>query len=173
MSDRDLSDRYEKIRKALAMGPTPGPWRVLEIISVLGSDMGFRSVATTDDTIICDLRDRPSGDAHLIAACDPDTIRELLAERDALRAERDELLAALRIAQRERDELQQSFDLHWRASMRAIKRWQEAHPGSDLTWPDHADLVVWLLEQLDAARDAEGRSDDAESINESAISSNS
>src|SRR5690606_35211446 len=62
--------------------------------------------------------------------------------------------------QRERDELQQSFDLHWRASMRAIKRWQEAHPGSDLTWPDHADLVVWLLEQLDAAREAEGRSDE-------------
>ena len=62
--------------------------------------------------------------------------------------------------QRERDELQQSFDLRWRASMRAIKRWQEAHPGSDLTWPDHADLVVWLLEQLDAARDAEGRSDE-------------
>src|SRR5690606_40771852 len=62
--------------------------------------------------------------------------------------------------QRELDELQQSFDLHWRASMRAIKRWQEAHPGSDLTWPDHADLVVWLLEQLDAAREAEGRSDE-------------
>lgn len=62
--------------------------------------------------------------------------------------------------QRERDELQQSFDLRWRASMRAIKRWQEAHPGSDLTWPDHADLVVWLLEQLDAAREVEGRSDE-------------
>lgn len=86
MSDRDLSDRYARIRKALAMGPTSGPWRVLEVISVLGSDMGYRSVATTDDTIICGLRDRPSGDAHLIAACDPDTIRELLAERDQLAA---------------------------------------------------------------------------------------
>jgi hypothetical protein len=41
----------------------------------------------------------------------------------------------------------QSFDLRWKADMRAIKRWQEAHPGNDLVWPDHADLVVWLLEQ--------------------------
>src|SRR5690606_9397861 len=49
-------------------------------------DMGYGSVTTTDDTIICDLRDRPSGDAHLIAACDPDTIRALLEERDQLAA---------------------------------------------------------------------------------------
>lgn len=78
------NDRYEKIRKALAKGPTPGPWGVLGIIS-FGSDMVYCSVATTDDTIICDLRDRPSGDAHLIAACDPDTIRAMLAERNVLR----------------------------------------------------------------------------------------
>ena len=31
--------------------------------------------------------------------------------------------------------------------MRAIKRWQTAHPGHELTWPDHADLVVWLSGQ--------------------------
>jgi hypothetical protein len=48
------------------------------------------------------------------------------------------------------EEHNQSFDLRWKADMRAIKRWQEAHPGNDLTWPDHADLCVWLLEQLDA-----------------------
>src|SRR5690348_5000879 len=44
-------------------------------------------------------------------------------------------------------DLQRTFDLRWDADMRAIKRWQAAHPGSDLVWPDHADMVVWLLER--------------------------
>ena len=55
--------------------------------------------------------------------------------------ERDEL-------RRTNEELQLSFDLRWKADQRAIKRWQAAHPGNDLTWPDHADMVVWLLEQI-------------------------
>jgi hypothetical protein len=50
----------------------------------------------------------------------------------------------------DRDELQQGFDLRWAADMRAIKRWREAAPGRELTLPDHADLCVWLLEQLEA-----------------------
>ena len=79
-----MTDRYERIRSALEMGPTPGPWRFGEILWV-GSSMDNYSVVNTDNTIICNLRDCPSGDAHLIAACDPDTIRELLEERDALR----------------------------------------------------------------------------------------
>ena len=93
------TDRYERIRKALEMGATPGPWRVLGITS-MGSGRGYYYVTTTDDTVICDLRDRPLGDAHLIAACDPDTIRALLDERDELRgeadsqAERDRILGA-------------------------------------------------------------------------------
>lgn len=49
-------------------------------------------------------------------------------------------------------ELRQTFDLRWTADQRAIKRWQEAHPGNDLVWPDHADLVVWLLDQLAGQR---------------------
>jgi len=48
------------------------------------------------------------------------------------------------------EELEATFDLRWKADMRAIKRWQEAHPGNDLTWPDHADMVVWMLDQMDA-----------------------
>lgn len=57
-----------------------------------------------------------------------------------------------------------SFEIRWRADMRAIERWQAAHPGNDLVWPDHADLVVWLMERhaalLDLARNVGGTSDD-------------
>lgn len=49
-----------------------------------------------------------------------------------------------------------SEKMRWNADMRAIKRWQDA-TGERLTWPDHADLVVWLLEQLDAAQGMEAR----------------
>jgi len=47
------------------------------------------------------------------------------------------------------EEMEQSFDLRWKADMRAIKMWQEGHPERELTWPDHADMVVWLLTALD------------------------
>lgn len=49
---------------------------------------------------------------------------------------------------------QTSFDLRWAADRRATDRWQAAHPGNDLVWPDHADLVVWLLSQLDSVSEA-------------------
>jgi hypothetical protein len=45
-------------------------------------------------------------------------------------------------------EMTATFNLRWEADMRAIKRWQAAYPGNELVWPDHADLVVWLMEQL-------------------------
>jgi len=45
-------------------------------------------------------------------------------------------------------DLQRTFDLRWKADQRAIKIWQEANPGNDLVWPDHADLVVYLLGRL-------------------------
>jgi hypothetical protein len=66
-------------------------------------------------------------------------------------------LATLRATLREREaeierlkeeaaDYQASFDLRWRADMRAIERWHAAG-GHRLTWPDHADLVVWLVTQ--------------------------
>ena len=46
------------------------------------------------------------------------------------------------------EELESTFDLQWKADRRAIKRWQKAHPGNDMVWPDRADMVVWLMSQL-------------------------
>lgn len=52
---------------------------------------------------------------------------------------------------KELGEQESSFLLRWEADQRAIKHWQEA-TGKELTWPDHADLCVWLLEQNEAIR---------------------
>ena len=90
-----MTDRYKKIRNALAMEPTPGPWLVCPTNSgtfvkserVSGYLAEVRHCRTTQDV---------EADANLIAACDPDTIRELLAERDALAAEVERLAMALR-----------------------------------------------------------------------------
>ena len=86
-----MTDRYEKIRKALEMGPTPGEWYWSdayptqdgrETWSLIG-DGGFGILSCDGD------ENSPqsvnAATAELIAACDPDTIRALLEERDALR----------------------------------------------------------------------------------------
>jgi len=89
-----MTDRYEKIRKALAMGPTPGPWEIMEGRT--------DTVENAQGYPVCTVKYHPDERyghrtrAAYIAACDPDTIRELLAERDALRAEVDRLADALR-----------------------------------------------------------------------------
>lgn len=90
MSDRDLSDRYERIRKALAMAPTPGPWGISELSSDLQRD-GYRFALSRDGAgrWIAKITHEANGgcgaaNAAFIAACDPDTVRALLAERDEL-----------------------------------------------------------------------------------------
>jgi hypothetical protein len=75
------NDRYQEIRDALAMGPTPGPWYL--------DGEGVRALVRDANGVIVAVRHRMPGhknetNMRLIATCDPDTIRELLAERDAL-----------------------------------------------------------------------------------------
>jgi hypothetical protein len=69
----------------------------------------------------------------------------------------DEPEFAHHLAVRRRDvkldeaELQDVLDARFAADMRATARWRAAHPGNELVLPDHADLVVWLMEQLEQA----------------------
>jgi hypothetical protein len=61
---------------------------------------------------------------------------------------------ALMAAAEKVEELEHLFEMQWAADQRAIKRWQAAHPGNDLVWPDRADMVVWLMGQYDAEQTA-------------------
>jgi hypothetical protein len=38
--------------------------------------------------------------------------------------------------------------MHQASDQMALAQWRAAHPDSELTIPDHADLVIWLLDQL-------------------------
>jgi len=93
-----MTDRYEEIRRALAMGPTPGPWAAHPDI---GTPVGTLKIAppiwgtnTFNVPLIAAVYGTgvtQPANAAFIAACDPDTIRELLAERDQLAAENSRL----------------------------------------------------------------------------------
>lgn len=60
-----------------------------------------------------------------------------------------EYVGKIRPTDSDERELEAVFEARWKADQRAIKMWQEANPGNDLVWPDHGDMVVWLLERLD------------------------
>jgi hypothetical protein len=59
------------------------------------------------------------------------------------------LLMKYEALEKELAEMKASFDLRWNADRRAIARWQAEHPEKGHVWPDHADMVVWLLDQND------------------------
>lgn len=70
-------------------------------------------------------------------------LRSLVAERDALRQERD---GANALVERMHEQ-----------DVRAIKAWQAAHPGSELTWPSSVRLSAWCMGEVasvTAERDA-------------------
>lgn len=82
-----MSDRFQSIRDALAMNPTPGPWDGTDnSVSRLWSNgtAGIREYIALPDSAE-DITPNPAN-MHFIAACDPDTIRELLRQRDELLA---------------------------------------------------------------------------------------
>lgn len=80
-----MTDRFQPIRDALALNPTPGPWDGNDnSVSRLWSNgtAGIREYIALPDRAE-DSTPNPA-DMHFIAACDPDTIRELLRQRDEL-----------------------------------------------------------------------------------------
>ncbi|ASJ58946.1 hypothetical protein KEM44_20900 [Sinorhizobium meliloti] len=57
--------------------------------------------------------------------------------------------------QRELAEFTQLFEQRWNTDLRAKKRWQDAHPDKPNIWPSRDDLLVWLMDQHEAAPSAE------------------
>ena len=91
-----MMGKYQELRYALSQNPTPGPWAVCPTNS--GTFVKSERLAGYFVEVRhCRMAQDVEADACLIAACDPDTIRALLEERDALaakvasyeRAERD------------------------------------------------------------------------------------
>jgi len=121
----NTTDRYAKIREALEMRPTPGPWTYDRRGDRKTEELPkITTVAYCCDYVIGlpsrypggDYRYDPSGspeaDTAFIAACDPDTIRALLAERDALAAENERLRKALEQIEQQLDYGQIDTALH-------------------------------------------------------------
>ncbi len=75
------------------------------------------------------------------------TIRSRVVELDAAASN---AIGEMLTVRSELTDHQASFDLLWKANMRALARWRAANPGNDLVMPDHADMVVWLLNQFAA-----------------------
>jgi hypothetical protein len=106
------------------------------------------------ELVDCEAADDPTATWHECPTCGHrwvagmhgghDCVGRLRSKLAAVEAERDGL-------REERDSLQTTFDLRWKADRRATSRWQEA-TGEVLTWPDHADLCAWLLEEVDRLR---------------------
>ena len=70
-----------------------------------------------------------------------------------LRASQDEdSRAAAHIMEQQSEQitdLEVTLSMRWKADMQAINRWREAHPDKEVVWPDHTDLLTWLLSTLD------------------------
>lgn len=57
--------------------------------------------------------------------------------------------------ERENADLHDTLDAVIAADERAVELWRAAHPGKELVIPDRTELVVWLLEQLAARKEAQ------------------
>jgi len=85
-----MNDPFKSIHDALAMGPTPGPRRAVEQsvigphdLRIMSANVTFSVGANGSHSVLIE---EAVANAALAAACDPDTIRELLRQRDELLA---------------------------------------------------------------------------------------
>jgi hypothetical protein len=136
-----LSGRMEEIRGRLERA-TPGDWRSIKGI-------------VESDEMRCGVTVERDGVHYLLATIENgapgDFCKTEEANAEFISHSKSDIAFLLELGS-EADDLQRTFDLRWAADMRAIKIWQAAGEGRELTWPDHADLVVFLLGQIESSR---------------------
>jgi len=83
-----MNDPFKSIRDALALNPTPGPRRAVEQsvigpheLRILSANVTFSVGINGSHSVLIE---EAIANAALAAACDPDTIRELIRQRDEL-----------------------------------------------------------------------------------------
>jgi hypothetical protein len=77
-----------------------------------------------------------------------DAVLGILEEAGVSSEVNDKVMKLINDAEKEHDALRQTFDLQWQADQRAILKWQAAHPGNELVWPDRQELTSWLLGKM-------------------------
>lgn len=126
-----MTDRYQPLRDAIAAGPTKGPWKSMPVRS------GYYIQSASEPAVVVDSTDAEgrygaianAADAALIAAADPSTIAELLAERDHLADECHEQARLLGMSGSreakllaERDALKSDLDTYMRIANEEANR---------------------------------------------------
>lgn len=105
----------------------------------------------------------------LVGAAEYQSVRD---ERGKLQRQVEELTRRLKLVREERakcqqelqiakgraqraennsTELQHYFEMRWKADRRAIALWRQADPTRELVMPDHADLCLWLLDNIEGS----------------------
>ena len=140
-----MTDEKLGSEQAICEAATPEPWIDLcsgNDCSANGSYM-IRSAVHTEEEAVIQLS-RHDGSPW----CLPEDREFIIAARTGY----PEALRELQETRTELSEMNQSFELRWQADLRAIERWQKA-TGKTMTWPDCADLSVWLMDRLEAAEE--------------------
>jgi len=76
-------------------------------------------------------------------------LEEMVSELKESLWQAEEAIEKLKIVQLKASELEELFESRHAADVRAIEMWRSGGPDKELKWPDHADLVVWLLDYID------------------------
>lgn len=78
-------------------------------------------------------------------------LERLVKERDSLKKQVELLNKLVDVYKADSTEIQNVFDIVWKADMRAVRLWRK-FTGKDYIMPDRCDLVVFLLKELDDAK---------------------